>query len=225
MSAEPDRPSQPTPPPVEELDPAHRWLAEVYQGDNARQLTPRAVVTGMIIGGVMSISNLYVGLKTGWGLGVTITACIIAFAVFKALEAVIPRYRDDHFTILENYTMSSAASAAGYMSSAGLVSAFPALYLTTGRILEWYEIMAWLGAVSVLGVFMAVPLKRQLINIDQLAFPSGIATAETLKSMHSAGGEALEQSASVALVGRCRWAARILARCLGGGDCVGRPCF
>ena len=35
---------------------------------------------------------------------------------------------------------------------------------------------------------MAIPLKRQLINIDQLPFPSGIATAETLKSMHSEGG-------------------------------------
>ena len=104
---------------------ARDWLANVYQGDNARQLSVRSIVTGMILGGVMSISNLYVGLKTGWGLGVTITSCIIAYAVFKALEAVIPAYRRDPFTILENYTMSSAASAAGYMSSAGLVSAIP----------------------------------------------------------------------------------------------------
>src|SRR5205085_7714811 len=132
---------------------------------------------------------------------VTITACIIAFAVFKALEAVIPKYRNDPFTILENYTMSSAASAAGYMSSAGLVSALPALYLTTGRNLVWWEIMAWLGAVSVLGVFMAVPLKRQLINIDALPFPSGTATAETLKSMHTAGKEAMAKAYSLLIAG------------------------
>ncbi len=173
---------------------AHRWLKEVYQGDHVRQLSVRSIVTGMLIGAVMSISNLYVGLKTGWGLGVTITACIIAFAVFKALEAVIPAYKKNHFTILENNTMSSAASAAGYMASAGLVSAFPALYLTTGRMLTWWEMMLWLGAVSFLGVFMAVPLKRQLINIDKLPFPSGIATAETLRSMHSAGAEALQKA-------------------------------
>ncbi len=54
--------------------------------------------------------------------------------------------------------------------------------------------MSWLGAVSVLGVFMAIPLKRQLINIDKLPFPSGIATAETLKSMHSAGAEAMAKA-------------------------------
>jgi len=173
---------------------AREWLENVYQGDRVKQLSPRSIITGMLIGAVMSISNLYVGLKTGWGLGVTITACIIAFAVFKALEAVVPSYRTNHFTVLENNTMASAASAAGYMASAGLVSAFPALMMTTGRNLLWWEMMLWLGAVSTLGVFMAVPLKRQLINIDKLPFPSGIATAETLRSMHTAGVEAMQKA-------------------------------
>jgi uncharacterized oligopeptide transporter (OPT) family protein len=182
------------PPFTSEHEAARWWLDNVYAGDDAVQLSPRAVVTGMVIGGVMSISNLYVGLKTGWGLGVTITACIIAFAVFRFLESVVPAWRDRPFTILENYTMSSAASAAGYMSSAGLVSAIPALYLTTGRLLTWWEIGLWLAALSMLGVFMAIPLKRQLINVDQLPFPSGIATAETLRSMHGSGSEAVTKA-------------------------------
>jgi uncharacterized oligopeptide transporter (OPT) family protein len=173
---------------------ALHWLQNVYQGDRMRQISVRAIVTGMAIGGVMSISNLYVGLKTGWCLGVTITACIIAYALFSALEAIIPAYRNKPFTILENLTMTSAASAAGYIASAGLVSSIPALYLATGRVLSWWEMMLWLGAVAPLGVFMAVPLKRQLINIDQLPFPSGIATAETLKGIHSAGGEAMQKA-------------------------------
>ena len=185
-----------TPPPPES-DPAHEWFRNVYQGDHVRQLSVRSIVTGMLIGGVMSVSNLYVGLKTGWGLGVTITASIIAYAVFQALERIVPAYRKNPFTILENYTMSSAASAAGYMSSAGLVSAIPALYLTTGRQLTWWELMTWIGAVSALGVFMAIPLKRQLINIEQLPFPSGIATAETLKSMHTEGEQALSKARSL----------------------------
>ena len=185
-------------PPFEnEREAARWWLDNVYAGDDAVQLTPRAVISGMLIGGVMSISNLYVGLKTGWGLGVTITSCIIAYAVFTFLERIVPAYRNRPFSTLENYTMSSAASAAGYMSSAGLVSAIPALYLTTGRVLTWWEIGLWLFALSILGVFMAIPLKRQLINVDQLPFPSGIATAETLKSMHSEGGEAVVKARSL----------------------------
>ena len=173
---------------------ARTWLAEVYQGDQVRQLSLRSITTGMIIGGVMSISNLYVGLKTGWGLGVTITACIIAYAVFRSLEAISPRVRRDPFTILENYTMSSAASAAGYMATSGLVNSIPALYMTTGRVLTWWEMMAWLAALSTLGVFIAVPLKRQLINVDQLPFPSGRATAETLRSLHTSGAAALAKA-------------------------------
>ena len=125
------------PPFADDREAGRWWLDNVYAGDDAVQLTPRAVVTGMLIGGLMSVSNLYVGLKTGWGLGVTITSCIIAYAVFKFLEQLVPAWRNRPFSTLENYTMSSAASAAGYMSSAGLVSAIPALYLTTGRLLEW----------------------------------------------------------------------------------------
>ena len=64
-------------------------------------------------------------------------------------------------------------------------------------MLEWWEIGLWLAALSMLGVFMAIPLKRQLINIDQLPFPSGIATAETLTSMHSEGGEAVVKARSL----------------------------
>src|SRR3989304_2718216 len=74
------------------------WVENVYRGDKMRQLTVRAIVSGMLIGGLMSVSNLYVGLKTGWGLGVTITSCIIAYAMFKALEAVVPAYRRNPYT-------------------------------------------------------------------------------------------------------------------------------
>ena len=185
------------PPFADDREAGRWWLDNVYAGDDAVQLTPRAVVTGMLIGGLMSVSNLYVGLKTGWGLGVTITSCIIAYAVFKFLEQLVPAWRNRPFSTLENYTMSSAASAAGYMSSAGLVSAIPALLLTTGREFLWWELALWMTSLSMLGVFMAIPLKRQLINIDQLPFPSGIATAETLTSMHSEGGEAVVKARSL----------------------------
>ena len=181
------------PPFADDREAGRWWLDNVYAGDDAVQLTPRAVITGMLIGGLMSVSNLYVGLKNGWGLGVTITSCIIAYAVFKFLERLGAR----PFSTLENYTMSSAASAAGYMSSAGLVAAIPALLMTTGRTFAWWELALWMAALSMLGVFMAIPLKRQLINIDQLPFPSGIATAETLVSMHSEGDEAVVKARSL----------------------------
>ena len=72
--------------PVPTPDPDAQWLREVYQPDEVN-LTVRAVIAGMAIGAVMCLSNLYVFFKTGWSMGVTITACILAFAVFQVLQA------------------------------------------------------------------------------------------------------------------------------------------
>jgi uncharacterized oligopeptide transporter (OPT) family protein len=47
--------------------------------DSKVQLTVRAALMGMILGGVLSLSNLYIALKTGWSFGVSITAGILAF--------------------------------------------------------------------------------------------------------------------------------------------------
>jgi OPT family oligopeptide transporter len=183
----------------EEIRRAKDWLANVYVGDKVPQLTFRAVLTGMLLGGVMALSNLYVGLKTGWSLGVTITACILAYALFSTAQSIVPRLRKREFTILENNMMSSAASAAGYMSNSITASAVPALYLCTGEVLSGYQLAFWIGAVSFLGVFMAIPMKRQQINIDQLPFPSGIATAETLRAMHGKGDDARKKALGLSL--------------------------
>lgn len=192
------RHSVPSEPP-DDLSVAKEWLANVYVGDKVPQLTLRAVVTGMVLGGVMALSNLYVGMKTGWGLGVTITACILAYALFSALQSTIPSLRKNEFTILENNMMSSVASAAGYMSSSIFVGAVPALYLCSGETLSGWQLALWAGAVSFLGVFMAIPMKRQQINIDQLPFPSGQATAETLRAMHSHDGDAKQKAWGLSL--------------------------
>lgn len=179
------------------------WLAHTFQGDRQRQLTVRALVTGCLIGGVMSISNLYVGLKIGWGLGVAITAAVLAFSAFTVLEKVLRWGPERHFTLLENNTMQTAASAAGYMSSAGLVSAIPALAMVSdGKfVLSLGQTIVWMAAISLLGIVAAIPVKRKLINEERLRFPSGIAAAETLRSLHGEGAEGIIKGKALALTG------------------------
>lgn len=199
---------------VQEIEQRDRdWLANTYRGESDPQLTIRAVIMGMLLGAVMSFSNLYVGLKIGWGLGVAITSSIIAFGIMTALHKVGIVKKE--FSILENNTMASCASAAGYMSSAGLVSAIPALDMmirqdamspTPDPALQALKMsttsmILWLSAISVLGVVMAVPLKRQLINVEGLKFPSGVAAAETLRSMYSKGGDAIQRARALAYSG------------------------
>src|ERR1035438_8003296 len=159
------------------------WLETVYRGDKERDLTPRAVMAGMVFGGLMSLSNLYVGLKSGWGLGVDIAAVIVIFAVFKALRGI--GLVKQEFGLMENTIMMTVAVAASWISSAGLVSAVPALTMLTGYTFIWWQLTLLIGIILYMGLFMAIPLKRQMIQIEPLRFPANILTGETLKAMYS----------------------------------------
>jgi len=166
------------------VDSEKHWLAHVYRG-NVPQLTLRAIVAGMLIGAVMCLSNLYVFLKTGWSMGVTITAAIIAFAAFKLLETA--RIAKRPLSALENNALTTVSSGAGYMTGGGNMAAFGALVMITAVRPDTWSMVAWLGVIAALGVCTAIPIKRQLINKEGLAFPTGTATAETIKVIHGAG--------------------------------------
>ena len=152
-----------------------------------RQLSLRAILAGMLLGGFMSLSNLYVSLKTGWSMGVSITAGILAFAIFSLLLKA--RLVKTEFGILENNAMQSVASAAGYMTGGGTVAAIPALMMITGHSMGGWQMFFWISAIAMLGVVMAIPMKQQMINVEQLRFPTGVAAAETLLALHDHSGE------------------------------------
>ena len=159
------------------------WLENVYRGD-MRQLTVRSALTGVVLGGILSLTNLYVGIRTGWTLGVGITSVILAFAAFKVLSR-IGLGRD--LTILENNAMQSIATAAGYMTSP-LVASLPAYMLVTGRPIPLWQVMPWVIALSILGVLFAFPLKKRFINDEQLPFPEGYAAGVVMDNLHASSG-------------------------------------
>jgi putative OPT family oligopeptide transporter len=177
-------------------DPESRWLSETYQ-PAVRQFTLRAVLVGMLIGGVMCLSNLYVFFKTGWSMGVTITAAILAFTLFQGLRAL--RLERQSFSALENNVLTTVASGAGYMTGGGNMAAFGALLMVTQLRPDIAMMVLWFAAIAALGVFAAIPIKRQLINQEGLAFPTGTATAETIRTLHSQGGSGSRQSLALGL--------------------------
>lgn len=146
-----------------------------------RQLTVRAVLAGMAIGAVLCTANVYVVLKTGWSLGVTLSSTIIAFGLFRALGAVGIVRRP--LGMLENTTVSSVASAAAFMTGGGNMAALPALVLLTGTHPSGGALFAWFAVIATIGVLAAIPIKRQLLDVERLPFPLGVATATTLHAM------------------------------------------
>ncbi|MBS2008390.1 MAG: OPT/YSL family transporter [Cyanobacteria bacterium SZAS TMP-1] len=173
------------------------WYTHVYQGDKVPQLTLRAVLMGGLLGAVMSISNLYTMLKVGWAFGVAITACVLSFVIWRLVRFVFRNVSD--MSILENNCMQSAASSAGYSTGATVGLAFGALLMIQGHHQPWQVVLPWTVISALLGVFLAVPMKKQMINVEKLAFPSGIAAAQTLKSLHAQSLEATKQAYSLVI--------------------------
>ncbi len=176
--------------PVKKMTPEElerEWYENVYRGDDMPQLTMRSVIMGSILGAILSLQNLYVGLKTGWGLGVAITSCVLSYTIWKSMRKIFPRWVKTDMSILENNAMQSTASSAGYSTGGTIVSAISAYLLVNGVHIGYGLLSAWIFFLAVLGVTMAIPMKRQMINVERLKFPSGIAAAETLKSLHGVG--------------------------------------
>ena len=49
------------------------------------EFTPRALVGGCIIGSLLAVSNVYMGLKTGWWESGSISAAVLGFTGLSAL--------------------------------------------------------------------------------------------------------------------------------------------
>ena len=48
---------------------------------SSRELTLRALLTGLLLGALLAPSNVYSGLKIGWSFNMSIIALLIGFAV------------------------------------------------------------------------------------------------------------------------------------------------
>ncbi len=182
------------------------WFKHVYAGDKMPQLTLRAVFMGGILGMLMCSANLYTTLKIGWSFGVAITACVMSFSIWNALR-VVTGGSLRKMSILENNCMQSTASAAGYSTGSTIAVMFGALLLLekgpdsaailTKVVQPWWLVTIFTFCTGAMGVFLAIPMKRQMINHEQLPFPSGIAAAETLKSLYSESVEAVHKAYSL----------------------------
>ena len=193
-----EMPPDPPPPLPGDASPEQKdlhWYTHVYRGDSVPQLTVRAVAMGAMLGMLMSVSNLYTTLKVGWSFGVAITSCVLSFVIWNALRALTAG-RLTPMSILENNCMQSTASAAGASTGSTIGTCFGALLLLDPlhRHMSWPIVASFTLATAALGVFLAIPMKRQMINQEQLPFPSGIAAATTLRSLYSRGNEALRKA-------------------------------
>jgi uncharacterized oligopeptide transporter (OPT) family protein len=153
-----------------------------------QQLTVRAVLVGCILGAIIAASNIYLGLKTGWTFGASLFGSIIGFAILKPLSRSAPTFLGGgYFGPKENNVCQSAATSAG---SLGLLftSGFPAAYqlglLSVHPKDDIGRLITFTICCAFFGLAFTQPLRKFYILKLKLVFPSGVAAAYTIQSLH-----------------------------------------
>lgn len=165
---------------------------------SGQSFTPRSLLVGLFIGTLITFSNTYFGLQTGWVSSMAMPSSLIGFAMFKALS----KHLSFPFSPIENVLIQTVAGAVGTMPlGCGFVGVIPALeYLLRegedgpggdggkgeGGPLNvgFWKLVVWSLGVCLFGVVFAVPLRKEVIVREKLKFPSGTATALMIRVLH-----------------------------------------
>ena len=145
-----------------------------------REVTISAVVFGVVVGAIMNASITYAGLKIGFTIGGSTIAAVLGFGILRGLLR--------RGTILETNIGQTVASAVNIPNS-GIIFTVPVLLLIDPEKfalradgnLFWLLTLAGLAG-AVLGCAFIIPVRKQMIDIDRLRFPTGTAVAAILKS-------------------------------------------
>jgi putative OPT family oligopeptide transporter len=142
----------------------------------------------MVFGAVLSLCNLYTGLKIGWGIGMSLTAALLAYGFWQLLQLT---GKTKGLTIYETNVSQTAASAAASIAAAGLIAPIPALTILTGQTMSWPVLVVWTTSVCMVGIVVSIGLRKQLIEVEDLPFPSGFATGKTMQEIYNHGRDAM----------------------------------
>ncbi|HLJ91970.1 MAG TPA: OPT/YSL family transporter, partial [Gemmataceae bacterium] len=171
-----------------------------------REFSPRAIICGLFVAVLMGASYPYVVLKLGFGPNVSVVAAILGYLVLGLLFTRVVRFlgfRYAPYNRWENNIVQTAGTAAAQTAfMCILLAAFDMLTESqsvqfTARLTE-VQSFAWLTSAGLLGVLLAVPLRRHYIVDEKLPFPDGLAAGETILICDSEGRTATR--AAIAMV-------------------------
>lgn len=162
----------------------------------AREFTLRAVIAAMLVSAVIGASYPYVVLKLGFGPNISVVSAFFGYLALGILFRNFNRW--------ENNIVQSAGTAAGstaflcvLMAAFDMLRADPALHFTF--TLSPLQAFTWLTCAGLLGVLMAVPMRRHFVVEEKLVFADGVAAAETLIVLDSRGSGARDAARSMGL--------------------------
>jgi putative OPT family oligopeptide transporter len=161
-----------------------------------REFTGRAVVAGMLVAAVMGSSYPYIVLKLGFGPNVSVVAAFFGFLSLGVLFRNFNRWEN-------NIVQTAGTSAAQTAFMCVVLAAFDLLRQSPKLVYTFaptpFQTFLWLTSASVLGLLLAVPLRRHYVVDENLTYADGTAAAETIIVLDSRGKEARNPAIALAL--------------------------
>ena len=134
--------------------------------------SPLAIAIGVFIGVLMTASFSYAALVLGFSTNGSPVAAVLGWGIMRAIFK--------RGTIVENNIIQTVASGIN-TSTAGVIFTVPVL-LIRGVEFDFWWIAAAAISGAILGVGFIIPLRKQMLDVDRLRFPSGTAIASVLRS-------------------------------------------
>lgn len=142
-----------------------------------REETFAGYALGIFVGIILTISMTYAGLRLGFTVPASAMAAMIGLGVLRGMLK--------KGTIVEN-NINQTVAAAINITCSGIIFTVPILYLR-GEKPDLLSISLAAIAGSFLGTVFIIPLRKQMIDLERLRFPTGYATGMILKA--AGGGE------------------------------------
>ncbi len=162
-----------------------------------REFTIRAVIVGCVVAVIMGASYPYVVLKLGFGPNVSVVAAFFGYAflgIAGFFGAALFKRSARANRWENNIVQTAGTSAAQTAFMCIILAAFDLVgqnkdlhYSFSPSVLESF---LWLTAASVLGLLLAVPMRRHYIVEENLTYADGVAAAETIVVLDARGPEA-----------------------------------
>ncbi|RTE73118.1 hypothetical protein BHE90_012469 [Fusarium euwallaceae] len=175
-----------------EADNPYEPLSGVALYDGHRLVTIRAILTGGVLGSLIACSNLYLGLKSGFGADATLFSAIFGYAICKLLEKSKIPFMSGHFGPHENNIIQATSLGCigvGFMFMSGVPAMYQLKLLGPGPQSDYGRMICLTLVAGFWGLGFAVPLRRMFIlrlaRQLSLYFPLGQASAITIRALHS----------------------------------------
>jgi putative OPT family oligopeptide transporter len=163
---------------------------------DAREWSLRAIIAGVLVAAIMGASYPYIVLKLGFGPNVSVVAAFFGYLMLGIVFRNFSRWEN-------NIVQTAGTSAAQTAFMCVILAAFDMLAQVPGTSFtfrpEWYESFIWLTFASILGILLAVPMRKHYIVDEKLTFADGVAAAETIIVLDARGQDA--RRAAIALFG------------------------